>query len=182
MPSDQRQVPAVLRWIMRATGRRVTPDDIRAVELQPGERRLDWGRTDRGEPVVATDLGLHLPGRERLDWPDVERAGWQRPELTLTMVSELEGSGPRLMLRLAEEGDLPQAVRTQVTASIGWAAHYRLASAGDGQGGVRVVGRRRSGVDDLVWQLVYDRGTDSDDPIVRAEAEQMLADARRTVG
>ena len=48
--------------------------------------------------------------------------------------------------------------------------------------GVRVVGRRRPGQDLLDWQLVYDAGTDLDDPLVRVQADELLLTARRTVG
>jgi hypothetical protein len=65
-----------------------------------------------------------------------------------------------------------------VSGSVGWSSHYRLRP----RGGVRVVGRRRPGQDLLDWQLVYDAGTDLDDPLVRAQADELLLSARRTVG
>lgn len=132
--------------------------------------------------MVATHLGLHLPGAARLDWPDIERAGWKRPVLTVLRVAETEGSGERWTVQLDEEGELPELIRTRVTASIGWTSHYRLSASAGGSAGVRVVGRRRPGQDLLAWQLVYDKGTDTRDPVLRAEAAQLLLDAQRTVG
>ena len=163
---------------MSLFGRRRVPDAVKDVALDGDERRLAWGLTEGGEPVVASDRGLHLPGVARLDWPDVERATWARPTLTVLMVAEVEGTGARHTVRLADEGDLPDAVRTAVTGSVGWSSHYRLRPSG----GVRVVGRRRPGQDALAWQLVFDPGTDVADPLVRAQAEDLLLGARRTIG
>jgi hypothetical protein len=159
--------------------RRRVPEPVAALSLAPRERRLAWALTAGGEPVVATDRGLHLPGQEPLRWSDVERALWQRPRLTVTRVSQVEGSGAQSVVTLSEDdGDLPAVVRTRVSASVAWSSHSRLVPAG----GVRVVARRRPGVDTLDWQLVYDRDTDPADPGVRAQAEQLLEAARRTIG
>ncbi len=163
---------------MRLFGRRRVPEVVCAVPLQRGERRSSWGLTPGGEPVVATDLGLHLPGAPRIDWPDVEKATWSRPVLTVVRVAETAGAGERRAVQLEQENDLPDAVRSAVTGSVGWSSHYRLRPTG----GVRVVGRRRPGQDLLDWQVVYDAGTDPDDPLVRAQAEELLLTARRTVG
>ena len=158
-------------------GRRVPPA-VAAVQLEPGERRTAWGLTPAGEPVVATHLGLRLPGSDRLDWPDVERARWDRPLLTVQRVATVAGSGERRSVQLEEEGTLPDAVRSAVTGSVGWSSHYRLHP----RGGVRVVGRRRPGQDLLDWQLVFDPGTDHDDPNVQAQSAELLLAARRTIG
>lgn len=158
--------------------RRRVPEVVAALRLEPGERRSAWGLTPDGEPVVATDLGLRLPGEPRLDWHDVEKATWQRPVLTVVRVAETAGTGERHCVRLEQEGALPDAVRGAVTGSVGWSNHYRLRP----RGGVRVVGRRRPGLDLLDWQLVYDVGTDPSDPLVRVQAEELLLHARRTVG
>jgi hypothetical protein len=154
------------------------PDAVRAVSLEPGERRLGWALTATGEPVVATDLGLRLPDGSRWAWPDVERVSWRRPVLLVVRVSESEGSGPRVQLELAQEESLADVVRSQVTASIAWSDHVRLSP----HGGVRVVGRRRPGQDLLEWQLVFDAGTDPHDPQLRAQADDVVLRARRTIG
>lgn len=154
------------------------PDAVVAVRLDPGERRLGWAVTSSGTAVVATSSGLRLPGEPVLPWADVERAGWRRPVLTVTKMAAVDGTGTRWPLELADEGDLPDVVRTQVTASVAWSNHVRLAPAG----GVRLVGRRRPGQDRLDWQLVFDAGTDPDDPQLRAQARALVEDARRTIG
>jgi hypothetical protein len=159
-------------------GRRRVPDAVSAVALDPGERRTAWGLTPGGEPVVATELGLRLPGQPRLDWADVERAVWARPLLTVLRVATVVGTGERRSVQLEDEGTLPDAVRSAVSGSVAWSSHYRLPPSG----GVRVVGRRRPGRELLDWQLVYDAGTSVDDPAVQAQVEQLLLAARRTVG
>ncbi|MCA1711134.1 MAG: hypothetical protein LC789_05645 [Actinobacteria bacterium] len=159
--------------------RRSVPEQVRALALERGERRVAWAVTTEGAPVVATNVGLHLPGRARLDWEQVERAGFAKPVLTVVELSEREGTGRRhvVELDLSTDTDLPETVRTRVAASVAWSSHVRL-----GGGGVRIVGRRRPGLEVLDWQLVFDRNTDPDDPAVRAQAEQHLEAARRTVG
>lgn len=158
--------------------RRPVPDVVKAVTLEPGERRRAWGVTTLGDAVVATDLGLHLPRSGRIDWHEVERATWKRPVLGISKVARVDGTGARWQLELAEEADLADVVRTSVTASVAWTNHVRLQPSG----GVRIVGRRRPGQDALDWQLVFDAGTDPDDPQARAQAGALLADARRTIG
>jgi len=151
---------------------------VRNVRLDQGERRLAWGLTSGGQPVLATDVGLRLPDGGRWAWHDVERVSWRRPTLLVVQVSPSEGSGPRVQLELAQEEGLADVVRSQVTGSIAWSDHVRLAPSG----GVRVVGRRRPGQDLLEWQLVFDAGTDPDDPRMRAQADEAVLRARRTVG
>lgn len=154
------------------------PEAVGAVALLPGERRLAYGLTPAGEAVVATDLALHLPASGRVEWADIEKATWRRPQLTVIRVAPVEGTGHREALQLVDDDRLADIVRSQVTASVGWSDHVRLAPAG----GVRVVGRRRPGRELLDWQLVYDAGTDPDDPGLRQQAEAVVARARRTIG
>jgi hypothetical protein len=168
----------LLGRLLGRTSSRSVPDAVRAVVLDPGERRLAWAVTDAGQPVLATDVGLRLPDGGRWAWPDVERVSWRRPTLLVVRVSESEGGGPRVQLQLEREEGLADVVRSQVTASIAWSDHVRLAPAG----GVRVVGRRRPGQDLLDWQLVFDAGTDPTDPFLRAQADEVVERARRTIG
>lgn len=157
---------------------RRTPAAVRAVALPDGERRVAWGLTADAEPVVATDRSLLLPGGVRLPWEQVERAAWRPPQLEVLEVAPVEGSGARHLVVLEEAGDLPATVRARVTGSVAWSAHERL----DPSGGVRIVGRRVPGEEVLRWQLVYDRGTDREDPLLRAQAEALLDSARTSVG
>lgn len=158
--------------------RRPVPAVVSSVVLPPGERRVAWALTDGGDPVVAVTGGLVLPGRALLPWRQVEKAGWQRPELRVREVAEVAESGPEHVLQLADEGDLPEVVRDRVTTSVAWATTARLSPGG----GVRIVGRRVPGEEQLEWQLVFDAGTDPSDPLVRAQAEHALQGARRSIG
>jgi hypothetical protein len=163
---------------VRLFRRTSVPAAVRAVSLDPLERRLAWGVTTSGEAVIATDRALHLPGQDPLPWWEVERASWQRPLLVVLRVAPVQGTGQSWTAELAEEHLLAEVIRAQVTASVAWSNHLRLAPAG----GVRLVGRRRPGQDALDWQLVFDAGTDPTDPALRAQAEAALTDARRTLG
>lgn len=167
-----------MRLHLPALGRRPVPPEVRDLPLPAGERRTAWALTTAGEPVVATDQALHLPGGQRLAWPDVERARWQRPRLQVREVAPVAGAGRLHVLELTGEDELAEVVHARVTASVAWSSHYRLSPGG----GVRVVGRRRPGLDPLDWQLVYDEGTAVADPLVRAQAEQLLDSARRSIG
>jgi hypothetical protein len=90
----------------------------------------------------------------------------------------VDGAGPRWQLQLEQENDLADVVRTRVTDSVAWSNHVRAAAGG----GVRIVGGGDPGQELLDWQLVYDAGTDPQDPELRAQAEALVADARRTIG
>jgi hypothetical protein len=160
--------------------RTAVPASVKAVALGPGERRIAWALTPTGEPVVASTRGLYLPDGTSLGWDEIERAHWETPTLELTELTELEGSGRHheITLDLEHDTDLPAEVRTRVSASVAWSSHVRLQPAG----GVRIVGRRRAGLETLDWQLVFDRNTDPQDPGLRAQAEELLTAARRTIG
>jgi hypothetical protein len=163
---------------VRLFRRTSVPAAVRAVTLDPLERRLAWGVTTSGQAVVATDRALHLPEQDPLPWWEVERASWQRPQLVVLRVAPVQGTGQRWTVELAEEHQLAEVIRAQVTTSVAWSTHLRLAPAG----GVRIVGRRRPGQDALDWQLVFDAGTDAGDPALRAQAEAAMLDAQRTIG
>ncbi|HWH29110.1 MAG TPA: hypothetical protein VNU26_09135 [Mycobacteriales bacterium] len=168
---------------MRLFRRRPVPDVVRAAAVPRGDRRVAWALTDDGRPVVVTTLGLLLPGGDLLPWAQVEHVGWQRPVLTVDELAPgaapVGGTGRTTVLRLVDDdGGLPDAVRAGVSGSVAWSTHVRLQPTG----GVRVVGRRQPGSDDLQWQTVYDAGTDVADPAVRAQAAAVVARSRRTIG
>ncbi|MCW2601419.1 MAG: hypothetical protein JWM02_3248 [Frankiales bacterium] len=155
--------------------RSAVPDAVRS--LATDERRLAWGLTDSGLPLVATASSLYV-GDERLPWTRVERVVWRPSTLTLIETSEVEGAGRTRSWELVEDGRLAETVRTRVTSSIGWSDRRALQP----KGAVRLVGRRVPGEDLLEWQLVFEQGTDPRDPALRAQAEQMLDGLRRTIG
>lgn len=157
---------------------RAAPAAVRAVTLLPGERRLAWGLTDGGEVLLATPTRLLLPGGDALAWTAVEKAAWRPPVLAVTEVAEIEGTGRERAFTIVQDASLAEVVRARVTSSIAWSDRRRL----EPRGAVRVVGRRVPGEDQLLWQLVFDRECDPSDPLVRAQAANLLDAVRRAIG
>ena len=151
------------------------PEAVRRLRLE--ERRLAWGVTPDGTPLVATPSALHV-GDEQLPWTGVERVSWQPPVLTVVEVARVEGTGRRRTWELAQDARLAETVRTAVTSSIGWSDRRVLSP----QGAVRLVGRRTPGTDALDWQTVWEPGTDPDDPALQAQAQLHVDALRRTLG
>lgn len=153
--------------------------------LAAEERVLAWaavGDGDTGGVLVATNLGLWLPGEtDRLGWHELHKAVWSGRELTVTaaaQVAERDGytvvadQPPRSYL-LLDPGDLPHQVRTRVTRSVAYTSHHPLTG-----GAGRVVARRVAGVDGLTWTVRYDPGTPVQDDTVVAETAELVTAAR----
>jgi hypothetical protein len=155
--------------------RQQVPDPVRALRLD--ERRLAWGVTDSGTAVVATPTAL-LAGDLVLPWNQVAKASWDQPVLTVSEVAEVEGTGTAHRFALVEDDRLAEVVRAQVTSSVAWSDVRRL----EPRGKVRVVARRVPGQDALLWQTVWLEGTDPSDPLLRAQAEELVAALRGTIG
>jgi hypothetical protein len=169
--------------LSRLRDRRPPPEATRALDRD--ERIVAWGRAAGGDPVLATQRGLWLPGDDgprRIGWHLVDKATWDAG--TLTVIEAVDtGDGvleerPPVAVRLEEPRDLPSTIRARVERSISYSRHYALTPSG----GVRVVGRRVPGRDGLSWQLVFDAGTDADDPLLRIQAEHLVANARVETG
>jgi hypothetical protein len=161
--------------------RRERPPEEALMPLDRDERVVSWGTIEDGSTVVATPRGLWFPaadGPERLAWHLIDKAVWRDGTLTVTAAVDT-GDGvldelPPRTVRLATPRDLPATVRARVERSIAYTNHHALRPAG----GVRVVGRRVTGQDGLAWQLVFDAGTDRDDPAVREQATRLVHHAR----
>ncbi|MDP9101411.1 MAG: hypothetical protein M3N21_04605 [Actinomycetota bacterium] len=152
---------------------------VSAVDLPDGDRRVAWALTTGGAPIVAGEHSLVLPGEQPLAWWEVARVTWSRPHMTVVEVAEIEGESRRWELQLApDDGGLPEVVRARVTASVAWSSSYQLT----GGGSVRMVGRRRPDQETLHWQLVFERAQDHQDVGRRVQAQQLLDQARRTIG
>lgn len=166
------------RLFRRDEDSRADTEARRAVrgELLPGERALASATTQRGAHVVATERALLLPTGEtwqRLPWHELAAATWDDDASALHITPLGAGATP-LRVRLGRPGAVPEVVRERVTASVVVSTHVRL----PGGGGVRVVGRRHAGADELAWDLVYDTGTDSQDPDVQERAQAALMAVR----
>jgi hypothetical protein len=154
--------------------------------LDPDERVLAWahvGPDQDGAVVVATNRGLWVPGAERLGWHDIHKAAWSGRELRVTPaeVAKVRDDyavlvdAPILSYLLLEPNEVPEQVRTRVTRSVAYTAHHPLPV-----GGVRVVGRRVSGVDGLSWAVRYDSGTPVDAEHVVKVTDEIVAAAQAT--
>ncbi|MBW4702667.1 hypothetical protein [Micromonospora sp. RL09-050-HVF-A] len=135
-----------------------------------------------GGVLVATNLGLWLPGRaERLGWHDILKAVWSGRELTVTVaetIDERDGylvvaDGPVETYLLLDPGDLPHQVRARVTRSVAYTQQHPVPG-----GSGRIAARRVAGADGLTWTVRYDPGTPVDADGVRAETDQLVAAAR----
>ncbi|GAA3437024.1 hypothetical protein [Kutzneria kofuensis] len=119
--------------------------------------------TSGGEPVVATSLGLWLPGEERLGWHLISKATWDGAALTVIAAVESGTAGSAVLLTdqpprrypLEQPGKLPQAVQRRVTGSIVDRHRHELPG-----GGVWFVRRRVPGQDGTVLQVRADAGAD----------------------
>ncbi|GGQ79846.1 hypothetical protein [Couchioplanes azureus] len=150
--------------------------------LESEERVLAWAATEGDGVLVATNRGLWLPDGRRLGWHEIHKAAWSGRELRITpaeVAQERNGytvhvDAPVVGFLLLEPGELPDQVRTRVTRSVAYTSHHPLPP----NGGVRVVGRRISGVDGLTWSVRYDARTAVEaDPIIEA-TDQLVASAQ----
>ena len=155
--------------------RQQVPEAVRSLRLD--ERRLAWAVTDSGTAVVATPTSL-LAGSVVLPWTSIAKVSWEPPVLVLREVAEVEDAGEQHRFVLAEDSRLAEVVRAQVTSSVAWSDVRRL----EPRGKVRVVARRVPGQDALLWQTVWLEGTDPSAPLLRAQAEELVAALRGTLG
>ncbi len=148
--------------------------------LEAGERILAWADVPDDQVLVVTNLGLWLPGRDRLGWHRINKAAWSGRELRITAAApadERDGytvvvDEPVQTYLLLEPGDVPEQVRARVTKSVAYTSHHPLPG-----GGVRVAARRVPRVDGLWWTVRYDPGTPPSPEAVAA----LVADARAAI-
>lgn len=155
---------------------------VAALRLGKGERVIAWAQAADGGHVVATDRALVATGEPelRLDWHEIAEATWREGVLRVVEGRAAPGQRrpPTHSWLLPQPGLLPDAVRDRVTSSIVVNQHVRLV----GRSGVRILGRRAHGADELVWTLRFDPDLDPADPQVRALADAELADLRARLG
>jgi hypothetical protein len=148
-------------------------------ELATDERVLAWAAIGEDAALVVTNLGLWLPGNGRLGWHEIHKAAWSGRELRIipAEVAQVRDDyavlvdAPPLTFLLLDPGEVPDQVRTRVTRSVAYTSHHSLP-----QGGVRVVGRRVSGIDGLSWAVRYDSGTPVDaEPVIELTGQLVNA-------
>ncbi|WP_089249090.1 hypothetical protein [Asanoa hainanensis] len=152
------------------------------ITLDSDERVIAWSRTSSDAYVVATDRGLRLPDRDRLDWHQIHKAVWSGRELTVTPASVVEqrdgydvmADASPVSVLLLEPREVPAQVRSRVTGSVSYTSHHVV----DGGVGVRVVGRKVRGRDGLTWSVRYDSAVEASTPDVVAATGALVAEAR----
>lgn len=127
---------------------------------------------------MATDRSLRLPGGVAVGWEYVARAWWDGEGLCVRETAPVGTRPVEHRVRVPEPGWLPEVIRERVTATIVVNQYARLRQ----EGGVRVVGRRRPGTDEVLWTLMFDSSLDPADDELRARAESLLTDIRRQTG
>jgi hypothetical protein len=185
---------------MALFGRRLrVPPGLRGL-LAPDERLLAMAE-DGPATVAATQFGLWLPvgpgaavaepvvepagpagaapGWRRIGWEHMVKATWDEDGLQV-IEGVLDDAGvvtdlPALTLRLAEPRNLPAVVKTRVEASI---ARWEQVRVPGGTG--RVVARRRTGMDGLLWTARLDSGTPNSDAARAALLDYLDRVARQT--
>jgi len=163
----------VSRWGFRA------PAEVRA--RVPGERVLAW-LPSGSSTVVATPTALVLAEGstpERLPWDLVLRASWLDESCEVT--AQLTPGSRPVVFHVPVTGNaevFAGVVRERVNASIVVQHHVPLTDAG----GVRIIVRRVPESTDLRWSVVFDRGMDPADPVLRQLADDAVADLRGSLG
>ncbi len=171
---------------MRFSRRGPLPADVLArMPLPSGDRVLAGARATGGAWAVATlDAFVLLEDDsvvERLTWPEVERAEWNRDDEVLEVVAVGEYAAPRATYRLAFEdsGRLLEVIRERVSASVVLQRRVTVS----GRSGLFVIARRATRGDaPIAWMYEFDAGVDPEDPDVRRLAEAGLRAAREELG
>lgn len=178
-PDSLGVLTVVVRWrcsltaLSRLFASRLPREVRTALALEDGERPISHAPASEGAYAVATTQALHLPDGPRLPWHLMDKAVWDEEGVTVTMT---DGAVHRVAL--PEPGLLPETIRERVTATVVASRHVTL----NGRGGVRLVARRVPGYDSPRWEFIFDPGLDSNDPGLRAHAEQALEEVRRSLG
>jgi hypothetical protein len=127
--------------------------------------------------LAATNVALRRHNSS-VRWDLIESAVWEEPQLHLVVRTD-PGAGPeRISMTLTDSRSLVETVRDRVTASVLTSQRRALPS-----GAVATfAARRRSDDGTIVWSVVFDGNPDLTDPVLRAEADAVLADLRGSLG
>lgn len=166
---------------MRSLRRQRPPAEATA-RLDRDERVLAWATTAAGTIVVATHLGLWLPGDDgprRIPWHEIDKASWREGVLAIVRAVEVEPGivedAAPVHWEIAEARGLPGAVHERVTRSVAVTEHHDL----PGGHGVRIAGRRVTAQDGLSWLARFDHASSRHDAAAHTRAAELLEAARR---
>lgn len=179
-----------MRPLSRLLGRGAAPARV-ADRLEADEHVVAVAPVDGGGELVATSVGLWLPGAEgaegaegagRVGWHLVSKASWTGGTLTVVVADQVGTAGQAVLLadrtplafRLAQPGKLPEAVHARVAGSIRSRHHRDLPG-----GGAWFVQRKVPGRDGVVLQVRADPGTDPE--IVEGVAREVAERLRRAL-
>lgn len=154
------------------------PAEVRNV-VPSGERVLAWGRVTPAGVAVATDAALYLSIGDtvRLAWDLVTKATFSEAAVLVVEGRPEPNARDRAWRVVLEEpGALPTVVYERVTSSVVVSERVALR----GELGARIVARRAG--EGLRWTVTFDAGLDPRDPVLRAEADEALAELRATLG
>ena len=154
------------------------PAEVRNV-VPSGERVLAWGRVTPAGVAVATDAALYLSIGDtvRLAWDLVTKATFSEAAVLVVEGRPEPNARDRAWRVVLEEpGALPTVVYERVTSSVVVSERVALR----GELGARIVARRAG--EGLRWTVTFDAGLDPRDPVLRAEADESLAELRATLG
>jgi hypothetical protein len=162
---------------------RLSAEERDSLGLHDGERVLGVATATDGSTVVATNRAVFMPtqsGHHRIGWERVDRAGWDRAEATLWVLESAPlGARPhRWRVAIDDPGPVIDLVRERVNATVIVSQHVPLV----GERGVRVVGRRPPGTDELLWSVAVDPGIDVTDSGLRRMIEAAVDEVRRQLG
>lgn len=147
--------------------------------LAAEERVVAWAGATGEDVVVATNLGLWLPGAgERIGWHEIHKVTWSGRQLAVVPAREARDTGeytvmvdlPPVIVTLLDPDHVPEQVRSRVNKSVAYTAHHPLPDGG----GVRVVARRVPGVNGVRWTARYDEGVDVDHPDVAKVTAELV--------
>lgn len=162
------------KLVSRLTGRQL-PDDFEG-KLDDGEYVLAAAEVKSGGHMVATSLGLWLPGSRRVGWHMISKATWGGGALVLIEATEAARAGDAVVLAdmppvrfvFTQSGKLPEVIHVRITKSI--SSRHRQELPG---GGAWFVQRKVPGQDGVLLQVRPDKGTD-EEAVLRV-AEEVAA-------
>ena len=156
---------------------RIPKAALKEAKVASKERVVAWGSNQAADQafVIATNEALYLQAA-RIPWIAIIKANWTDPFLELNIEGD-NGQEQRLRVPISDPGNLPAAVRAQVSANVVVSERLDLPD-----GSQCLVAARRKNRDEIVWSVVFDAGVDSSNPEIREPADFALQELRASLG